>query len=361
MPEIATALVGCGRAGEIHASALDALPESLFRAVCGRDADRTRAFAERFGVQAYSDVAEMVTSEQVEAVCIATPHPAHVAPAVAALEAGAHALVEKPLAVSLEDCDAMLTAADASGVKLGVVSQRRLYEPVQRMRQAIDAGKIGNPSLGVVTVLGWRSDDYYSMDAWRGTWDGEGGGVLVNQALHQLDLLQWFMGPITEVYGRWGNINHPSIDVDDTAVAVVRFAAGGLASIVVSNSQKPGLYAKVHIHGDNGASIGVQTDGGAMFIAGVSDILDPPFNDLWTIPDEESKMGPWRDEDKAAFESVDPTLHYHRMQIQEFLRSVSAGRDPMVTGLDGRKTVELFTAIYRSQQTGGPIALPVGA
>lgn len=359
MSDVATALVGCGKAGEIHASALDSLPESRFRAVCDRDIDRARALAERFGVRAYSDVAQMVSSEQVKAVCVATPHPAHAAPAVAALDAGAHTLVEKPMAISLADCDAMLAAAERSGLKLGVVSQRRLYEPVQRMRRAIDAGMIGVPLLGVVAVLGWRSDDYYAMDSWRGTWAGEGGGVLVNQALHQLDLLQWFMGPITEVSGRWGNINHPSIEVDDTAVAVVRFETGGLASIVASNSQKPGLYAKVHLHGDNGASIGVQTDGGAMFIAGVSDILTAPFNDVWTIPGEESYTDQWRGEDAAVFESVDSTLHYHRLQIQDFLRSVSADRDPMVTGLDGRRTVELFTAIYRSQQTGGAVTFPM--
>lgn len=359
MSGIATALVGCGRAGEIHALALDALPESRFRAVCDSDIGRARAVADRFDVRAYSDVTEMVASEQVEAVCIATPHPVHAAPAVAAIEAGAHTLVEKPLAASLADCDAMLVAARASGISLGVVSQRRLYEPVQRMKQAIDAGKIGTPSLGVVSVLGWRSDDYYAMDPWRGTWEGEGGGVLVNQALHQLDLLQWFMGPIAEVSGHWSNINHPSIEVDDTAVAVVRFATGGMASIVASNSQKPGLHAKVHIHGDNGASIGVQTDGGAMFIAGVSDILDAPFNDLWTVLGEESEMDRWREEDKTAFESVDPMLHYHRLQIRDFLRSVSAGREPMVTGFDARRTVELFTAIYRSQKTGGPVAFPV--
>ena len=135
--------------------------------------------------------------------------------------------------------------------------------------------------------MGWRDEDYYRMDAWRGCWSTEGGGVLLTQTPHQLDLFQWFMGPIAEVFGYWDNFNHPYIEVEDTAIAVVRFQNGGMGTILVSNAQKPGFYGKIHVHGSNGASVGVQTDGGSPFVAGVTEVVEPPINDIWTIPGEE--------------------------------------------------------------------------
>ena len=178
---------------------------------------RTQAFAARYGVRAFVDVTQMMSEARPQVVIVGTPHPAHAGPTLAAIQGGAHVLVEKPLAITLEDCDAMIAAADRAGVRLGVISQRRWYEPVQRVKRAIDAGKIGRPALGTVLMLGWRDQAYYESDAWRGKWDSEGGGVLVNQAPHQLDLLLWFMGPVTELFGYWDNLNHPYIEVEDTA------------------------------------------------------------------------------------------------------------------------------------------------
>ena len=189
----------------------------------------------------------------MQALLIATPHPLHAEPALRAAEAGVHVLVEKPLAASLKDCDAMLAAARRHGTKLGVISQRRWYEPVRRMKAAIDAGKIGRPVLGCFIMYSWRDPSYYQSDPWRGRWDTEGGGVLVNQSPHMLDLLQWLMDDdVAEVGGYWANLNHPSVEVEDSAVAILRFRNGGLGSIVASLSQKPGIYTKVHIHGSNG-------------------------------------------------------------------------------------------------------------
>src|SRR5262249_5138131 len=154
---------------------------------------------------------------------------------------GVHVLVEKPMAASLADCDAMIAAAQKAGVHLGVISQRRFYEPVRRMKDAIDAGKIGKPALGVFIMYSWRDQAYYQSDPWRGKWATEGGGVLVNQSPHMLDMLQWFMGDIDEIAGYWANLNHPFIEVEDSAVALIRFKSGGLGSIVTSLSQKPGI------------------------------------------------------------------------------------------------------------------------
>jgi len=361
MTRLRTAIIGCGKVGHTHALALKTLPESEFVAVCSRSAERAAAFAGQYGVRSYQDVPQMVHDAGVQAAIVCTPHPAHAEPTIAAAQAGAHVLVEKPLAASLRDCDAMIAACQQAGVRLGMVAQRRWYEPVRRVKAAIETGKIGRPVLGMVTMLGWRDRAYYQADPWRGRWREEGGGVLVNQSPHQLDLLQWFMGPIEEVFAYWDNLNHPYIEVEDTAVAVLRFKNGGLGTIVVSNSQKPGLYGKVHVHGENGASVGVQTDGGAMFIAGLSTVLEPPVNDLWNVPGETHLLAEWQDADRAAFEAIDATSYFHQLQDQEFLQALLAGREPAVPGEEGRKTVELFTAIYRSQRDRQPVRFPLDA
>jgi predicted dehydrogenase len=361
MDRLRTALVGCGKVGHLHAAALQSLPESEFVAVCARTPEKAGVFAARYGVAAFTNLEEMIVRARVQALCLCTPHPEHAAPTIAAAQAGVHVLVEKPLASSLADCDAMLAAARSNHTLLGTISQRRFYPPCRRIYDAIQSGRLGRPALGVATIFGWRDEAYYRSDPWRGSWRLEGGGVLVNQAPHQLDLLLWYLGEPEEVFGYWANLNHPYIEVEDTAVAVVRFKNGALGNLVVSNSQNPALYARVSVHGTNGASVGVQTDGGAMFVAGVSNILEPPFNDLWTVPGEESGLAGWKAEDIRLFQSVDPKEYFHRLQIQDFLRAILESRPPAVTGEDGRRTVELFTAIYRTERDRQPVRFPLGA
>ena len=361
MEKLKTALVGAGKVARLHAAALRTLPESEFVAVCSRPSEKLNAFCAEHGVRAFHDVGEMIEQAGVQALCICTPHPNHAAPAIAAARAGVHVLVEKPMAASLADCDAMMAAARAGGAVLGVVSQRRFYPPCQRIRRALDAGLLEKPLLGTAVILGWRDEAYYRSDPWRGTWAEEGGGVLVNQSPHQLDLLLWYMGEVAEVFGYWGNLNHPYIEVDDTAVAVLRFKNGALGNIVASNSQNPAIHARISVHGSNGASVGVQTDGGAMFVPGLTAITEPPFNDLWTIPGEDHLQPQWKEADALLFRSVDPMMYFHRLQIQDFLQAVLTGRPPAVTADDGRRTVELFTAIYRSARSAGPMPVPLKA
>ena len=359
MMKVRTALIGCGKVGQIHAAVLHSLPESEFVAVCDNSAERAQAFAAKYGAAAYTGIREMISDAGVQAVCLCTPHPQHAHAAIQAAEAGAHVLIEKPMAACLSDCDAMLGAARKYQVQLGVVSQRRFFPPVLRMKSAIDAGKIGTPVLGTFTMLSWRDEAYYRSDPWRGKWSTEGGGVLVNQSAHQLDLLQWFMGPIEEISGFAGNLNHPYIEVEDTAVATIRFRNGGLGAVIASVSQKPGLYTKVHVHGSTGASIGVQTDTGATFVAGMSEISDPPFNDVWTVSGEEHLLSEFQLQDRVSFSKVDSTLHYHELQIQEFLEAIRTGRPPLVTGEEGRKVVEMFTGIYRSNADHHSVGFPL--
>jgi UDP-N-acetyl-2-amino-2-deoxyglucuronate dehydrogenase len=354
-------LIGCGKVGQIHAVALKSIPEAEFVAACDTSAERAGIFAAKYGARPFSDVATMLREGKVEAVVIGTPHPLHAAATIQAAETGVHVLVEKPMAANLADCDAMLAACRKAGVTLGVISQRRFYEPVMRMKAAVEAGKIGTPILGVFQMYSWRDPSYYLSDPWRGRWDTEGGGVLVNQSPHHFDILLWLMGPVAEVSAYWANLNHPTVEVDDTAVASLRFRNGGLGSVVTSVSQKPGIHSKIHAHGSNGASIGVETDRGATFIAGVSEIAEPPMNDVWTIPGEEQLLSQFQAEDRATFARVNATTHYHALQIADFLRAIREGRPARITGEDGRAVVELFAAIYRSSRERSAISLPIPA
>ena len=333
-------ILGCGKVAHLHAKAILSISTAELTAVWSRSKETTDNFAAQYGVKAYQSIARMVAENQIDLVLVCTPHPFHKEPAIEAVKAGAHILVEKPLASTLIDCDEMIAACRENQVKLGVISQRRWYGPVKRVKQAIKEGKIGKPVLGTISMLGWRDEDYYKSDAWRGTWKMEGGGVLVNQAPHQLDILLWTMGDIDEVYGTWKNLNHPYIEVEDTAAVIIKFKNGGVGNVLVSNSQKPGIYGKVHIHGENGASVGVQTDGGAMFIAGRSCVLEPPINDLWTVPGEEQLLPQWNAEDSSFFYSIDSTVFYMKEQIEDFIQSIENNTNPLVTGEDGRKTVE---------------------
>ncbi|MBW8334151.1 MAG: Gfo/Idh/MocA family oxidoreductase [Prolixibacteraceae bacterium] len=356
---INVAIIGCAKIAHLHAKAILQIPELNFKAVWSRTPESAQKFVDEYGVTAYSSIPEMIKAENIQMAVICTAHPYHADPAIQAMVAGAHALIEKPLASTLQDCDLIIEAARRTGRKTGVISQRRWYQPILRMKKAIDEGKIGTPALGTIQMLGWRDRSYFEGDAWRGSWKQEGGGVLVNQSPHQLDLLQWLMGDIDEVFGYWSNINHPYIEVEDTAVAIIRFKNGGLGNILVSNSQKPGIYGKVHIHGSNGATVGAQPEGGAMFIAGKTTISEAPKLDLWTVPGEENQLEEWNKADSDEFHSVDAMTWYFKKQLEDFKDAILNDRPPMVTAEEGRKTVELFTAIYRSQRDGKPVKFPL--
>lgn len=351
-------IAGCGKVADLHAKAIEEIEGAALTAVWSRTPETASDFANKYVTETSESVSQMVKDHSLDLVIICTPHPFHIQPAIEAAEAGASILVEKPLSSTLCDSHQMIDACNKNNVRLGVISQRRWYEPVVRLKKALDDGKIGKPILATATMLGWRDKGYYDADAWRGTWKMEGGGVLVNQAPHQLDLLLWLMGDIEEVYGHWGNLNHSYIEVEDTALAIIKFKNGGLGNVIVSNSQNPGIHGKVQIHGEH-ASVGVQTEGGAMFIAGSTGIAESPYNDLWTVPREESLTEKWKKEDSDAFFKSDPTISYIKYQIEDYVKAIENDRGPAVTGYDGLKVVELFTAIYRSTRDNMPIKLPI--
>ena len=359
MEKIKTAVIGCGKVGHFHARAFQACPESELVACLGRDMKKTEEFAAIYGIRAFTDLETMVRETGVQAVSICTPHPNHADIAVRCCELGLHIAIEKPLAASPEDCDAIIEAAKKNNVVGTTICQRRFYKPAQRVKKAIDDGKLGKPILGTVNMLGWRDMNYYHSDPWRGTWKGEGGGVLINQAPHQIDLLLWYMGEVEALYGMWDTLNHPELEVEDTAACVIRFKNGAIGNIVVSNSQNPALFGNVRVHGSNGASVGVQTDGGAMFIAGVSGIAEPPVNDIWTVEGEADQLEAYKAADREFFTSVNSTDYFHTEQLSDFLKAIQNGTSPLITLEAGRQTVELITGIYRSMRDGKPIRFPL--
>jgi predicted dehydrogenase len=353
-------IVGPGKVAQLHADALARIPGVRLAAVAGRNETRAATLAAPHGARVDPGLEALIERGGVDAVILCTPHPLHAEQGIAAARAGLHVVVEKPMALDPDDATRMVDAAATTGVVLSVISQRRWYEATRRVKDAIDGGRIGAPALASVDVLGWRSPEYFVMDAWRGTAAGEGGGVLVNQAVHQLDLVVWLLGPAIEVDGWVTNVNHPEIEVEDSAVAIVRFAGGALATIIASNSQRPGLYARIHIHGSNGASVGVETDGGSVFVAGLS-LPTIARNDLWTIRGEEDRPGAWSEADRAALAAVDIASHYHELQLRDVVAAIRDGRAPTVTGEDGLRTVDLMAGIYRAARERRRVQLPARA
>ena len=361
MEKIKTGIIGCGKIAVSHANVLASIPESEFICAFSRTKEKADAFAEKYRIKPYYDLDEMIEKSGVQAVIICTPHPYHREPAVKCMNAKVHVLTEKPISITLKDADEMIASAKANKVKLGVISQRRFFPASLRVKDAIEEGKIGNPILASVNMYSWRDEEYYKSDPWRGSWEKEGGGILVNQSTHQLDLFLWFMGEIDEVFGYWANFNHPYIDVDDTSIAVIKFKNKAFGQIVVSNSQNPGLFSKVMVHGSNGATVSVKTDSGTTFLPGRAVAKsEPPMNDIWTVKEEEKLLLKWQKMDKKLFENLkSPTEHFLGVQIKDFLNSIINDTIPAVTSEEARRVVELFTAIYRSNKENRPVKFPL--
>jgi predicted dehydrogenase len=346
-------LIGYGRVAHLHAQAIkDSLGATLV-SVCGRNAAHRQVFADHWNIASRATVEEMVALDHIDAVIVATPHPQHRDDTLAAFASGCHVLVEKPMAVTVQECTDMILAAERSGKVLSVISQQRWFPANMRMREAVESGKLGAPALAQATLLGWREQQYYDSAPWRGTWEKEGGGVTINQAPHLLDLMHWFMGPVERIFGEWDNINHPGIEVEDVAIATVRFSRGGMGSILVSNAQKPGIYAQVHIHGSSGASVGVKNSASSIVTGG--SVAASPTNDIWTIPGEEVLLSTFREQDEAFFRTIDPNTHFFSRQIDDFSRAIIDGCRPLVSGEDGRETVRMIEAIYHSGRSHEPV------
>ncbi|WP_236777456.1 Gfo/Idh/MocA family protein [Arthrobacter crystallopoietes] len=248
-------IAGCGMISRNHLEAFDALDTAEVVGVCDVDPERAHATATAWGVENAVDSVSALLALDLDIVSVCTPHPTHEAVVLEAATAGVHVLCEKPIAIDLPSAERMVAACDAAGVKLGVLFQRRFWPAAQRIRAAIDDGTLGMPVIGHASVLLHRDPSYYSKDAWRGTWNNDGGGVLMTQAIHYIDLLQWYMGDIAEVYGAINTFKHGgNIEVEDSATAVLKFTSGGIGTLSASTAAAPSLGVQIRVTGSTGAT-----------------------------------------------------------------------------------------------------------
>ncbi|MDR6620418.1 Gfo/Idh/MocA family oxidoreductase [Sinomonas atrocyanea] len=342
-------IVGCGAISRNHLEAFAAIPEAAVVAVCDVDPGRARETAERWGIpHAFGSVGELLAAG-VDLVSVCTPHPTHEAVVLAAAAAGAHVLCEKPIAIDLASAERMVAACDAAGVRLGVLFQRRFWPAAQRLRAAVDDGTLGRPILGHASVLLHREPEYYSAAAWRGTWATDGGGVLMTQAIHYLDLLQWLMGQVVEVHGCLGTFTH-AIEVEDTAAAVLRFASGAMATLSATTAAAPSLGVSIRITGETGATAELTefpegTDGRVTILARGRTIDSEPAHPAGIDPDV----------DLATINGQ--LVPHHTTQIRDFVEALGAGRAPAVTGRDATAALAILLAVYESSRTGRPVRL----
>ena len=240
-------IVGGGMIGAVQAAAIQQINGAKLAAVCGRDETRTAEFAAKFGCTGYTDYEQFLQHPGLQIVNICTPSGTHAELGVRAAEAGKHVLTEKPIETNLEKADALIAACDKAGVKLGVIFQSRFLPAVQRIKQAIDEGRLGKLMVGDALVKWYRAPEYYAPGTWRGTLKMDGGGALINQAIHTVDLLRWMMGPAESAFAMKAALRYPHIEAEDTLVANVRFQNGALGVIEATTSVKPGFKRRVEI------------------------------------------------------------------------------------------------------------------
>jgi UDP-N-acetyl-2-amino-2-deoxyglucuronate dehydrogenase len=335
------AIVGCGVIAPAHARSIAEIPGCRLAAVCDASPAKAQALAEQFSAEAYADYAALLRRADIDVVNITTPSGTHAELGLAALRAGKHVLVEKPIDIALDRADLLIAAARQAGRQLGVVSQHRFDPAIVALKQAAQAGKLGQLNFGAAHTKWYRSQSYYDSAAWRGTWALDGGGALMNQSIHYVDLLQYLMGPVAEVSAYTANRLHARIEVEDVAVAAVRFASGALGLIEGNTAAYPGLSARLDIYGADGLVV-IEND----------QIKEWRLR-TGEVPPAEASSGAVA----VATSSADIFYLGHKRQIEDMADAIRTNRPPLVDGAEGRKPLEIILAIYASARTGKPAAV----
>lgn len=339
MNEVGFGIVGGGMIGAVQAAAIQQINGARLMAVCGRDEKRSADFADKFGATGYTDYDKFLAHPGLQIVNICTPSGTHAELGIRATEAGKNVLVEKPIEINLQQADALITACDRAGVKLGVIFQSRFLPAVQRIKQAVDEGRLGKLMIGDAFVKWYRAPEYYA-DSWHGTLSLDGGGALINQAIHTVDLLRWIMGPVETAFAMKSALRYPHIEAEDTLVGTVRFQSGALGVVQAATSAKPGFKRRLEISGERG-----------------SVILDGDAISVWAIDGEDSDTG---EAEQLTDGSANPAAisnEGHRRQIEDMMRAVIENRPPMIDGREGRKSLELVMALYAAANEGEPVRL----
>jgi predicted dehydrogenase len=339
--EIGFGIVGAGMVARYHAAGIARAAGARLVAVSREDAARADEAAAQFGVPCDTSLDALLARPDIDAICICTPSGQHAAQAIAAARAGKHVLVEKPMALTLADADVMIAACREAGVYLGVALQRRIDPTFRDVKAAIDGGWLGKLTLGTISVPYLRAQSYYDSAAWRGTWALDGGGALMNQGIHLLDLLVWYMGDAAEVQASTATLAH-AIEVEDCVTASLRFASGALGAVTATTAAAPGFPHRVEIYGDQG---GVQIEG--------EEIV------RWEVVGGEprtEKQEPKTDQKKpiAAGAGASPTgigAVGHTRLLGDFVAALAKGRAPLITGEEGRRSLALALAIYESARS----------
>ncbi len=342
MSPIRFGIAGVGNIAPVHATAIRETAGAELVAVVDRDPDRLCAFADQEGVRCYHDYEEFLRCDDVDVVAICTPHDLHLPMTVAAAAAGKHVLCEKPMARSVAECDEMIAACEQAGVSLGVVFQSRFERLTRALKAGIEAGELGRLLWCSANTVWFRSDEYYRSAPWRGTWAHEGGGVLINQAIHTLDALLWTGGTPARVTARMGTLNH-AIEVEDAAGALLEYPDGRLGLVQAMTIAYPGYPERLEFYG---------TRGTAVFHKGQARLE-------WRLSDPKVDRMDEAEVSSGASRPMDISAAGHIALYHDFVSALAEGRSPLIDGAEGRRSVELVEAIYRSARTGAPVDLPV--
>lgn len=341
---IGFAIVGAGMIAEFHATAVSQVPEARLVSIYSRRPEQSAEFAGKWGIKAAASVEELCRDPQVQAVCITTPSGSHAESAIPLLKAGKAVLCEKPMDVTLEAVDGILAAAREGGGVLAGVFQNRLGRGAQLLKQAVSAGRFGRLSLSSAYIKWWRSDAYYTSSTWKGTWALDGGGAMMNQGIHAVDLLQWLVGLPKRVAAFSATRAHPMIETEDTLSATLQFPDGSLGVIEAATSSFPGSDLRIEICGDKG-SAALVNDKIVRW-----DFAEPLPGDEEVLRNEHSgKIGGGTADPKAI------SVEGHRRLVEDLACALRDKRAPMIPGEEARRAVSLVLACYRSARTGAVV------
>jgi predicted dehydrogenase len=329
-------ILGAGNISETHARAAAALGHVEVVAVHGTNAQRVERLATTYHAQSYGDLDAFLAHQPMDLVAIGSPSGLHAEQGIRAAARGLHVLTEKPIDISTRRADELIEACDRASVKLGVFFQDRAQPDIVRLHDAVHAGRIGRPLLASARVKWYRPPEYYSRSRWRGTWSLDGGGALMNQGIHTVDLLQWVFGPVPRVVARTKTSLH-QIEVEDTAVALLEFANGATGTLEATTAAFPGYQRRVEFTGTEGTIV-LEHD------RLVAADLRQPADDLVTSGA--------LDQNQSASSPVVSDIRGHQRVLEDFTDAIRTGREPTCSGREGRRSVALVEAIYTSQRTG---------
>ena len=346
------AIVGCGVIGPTHAEAINSLPDAELVAVCDILPEQAHKLADRYGATAYTHLDEMLAREKLDVVNICTPSGTHGEYACKAMLAGRHVIVEKPMEITLAAIDEMLRVQQETGVKLAVISQHRFDPASQQVHALIEEAAFGKLVMGNAIIPWWRSQAYYDSGAWRGTWKLDGGGVLMNQSIHSIDLLQWFMGPVKSISAYTDTLAH-RMETEDVAVAVLRFANGALGTIAATTGAYPGVTTRIEVCGDRGSAIIENDDLSYLHLARDDKNEVSAYGaNMKAAGGKESSKGGATAQDPAAL-----SYRGHALQIADMIRAIRENGTPLVDGYAARRPVEIILGIYEAARTHKEVLL----